>query len=403
MKITRGKIKKAKKVVVYGPEGIGKSTFASRFPDAVFIDTEGSTTAMDVARLPRPSSWTMLLEEIDYIKNTPGVCKTLVIDTIDWAEQMCVEHICDKHHKSGIEDFGYGNGYVYVREEFGRLLNQLSDVIETGVNVVLTAHAQMRKFEQPDEMGAYDRWELKLGKKTSSQTSPLVKEWADMLLFCNYKTYSIAVDEKGKKHKAQGGKRVMYTAHHPCWDAKNRYGLPDECEFDYSVIAAIINDADHVTESPITETPQQQITIAHEPKEEPKQADSFVNVPEGVPEQMEFDEYMKVTAEPAPPPEKTKVPQLTPAVSSEKKDSAVPDIFHVDERIPKALRDLMETHLVSEEELQKVVADQGYYPNATPILNYDPGFISGVLVGAWPQVYGKIQALRETYEIPFNQ
>ena len=111
---------------------------------------------------------------------------------------------------------------------------------------------------------------------------------------------------------------------------------------------------------------------------------------------------MKVTAEPAPPPEKTKVSQPTPAAPSEKKDSAVLDMFHVDERIPKALRDLMETHLVSEEELQKVVADQGYYPNATPILNYDPGFISGVLVGAWPQVYEKIQALRETYEIPFN-
>ena len=151
-----------------------------------------------------------------------------------------MEHICAKHNKSGIEDFGYGNGYVYTKEEFGRFLNKLTDVIETGVNVVLTAHAQLRKFEQPDEMGAYDRWELKLGKKTQSQTSPLVKEWADMLLFCNYKTYSIAVDDKGKKHKAQGGKRVMYTCHHPCWDAKNRYNLPEECELDYGVIAGII-------------------------------------------------------------------------------------------------------------------------------------------------------------------
>ena len=158
MEITRGKIKKAKKIVVYGPEGIGKSTFASKFPDPVFIDTEGSTNSMDVARLPRPTSWTMILEEIDYIKKIPGVCRTLVIDTIDWAEQLCIEHICDKHQKNGIEDFGYGNGYVYVKEEFGRFLNRLSDLIDLGVNVVLTAHAQMRKFEQPDELGAYDRW-----------------------------------------------------------------------------------------------------------------------------------------------------------------------------------------------------------------------------------------------------
>ena len=109
---------------------------------------------MDVARLPRPTSWIMLLEELQYVEKNPGVCKTLVIDTIDWAEQLCVEHICAKHNKSGIEDFGYGNGYVYTKEEFGRFLNKLTDVIETGVNVVLTAHAQLRKFEQPDEMGA---------------------------------------------------------------------------------------------------------------------------------------------------------------------------------------------------------------------------------------------------------
>ena len=185
MKITKGKIQKAKKVVVYGPEGIGKSTFAARFPDPVFIDTEGSTAAMDVARLPRPTSWNMLLEEVEYIKSHPGECRTLVIDTIDWAEQLCVEHICSIHNKKGIEDFGYGNGYVYTKEEFGRFLNRLTDVIEAGINVALTAHAQLRKFEQPDELGAYDRWELKLGKKTSSQTSPLVKEWADMLLVAN--------------------------------------------------------------------------------------------------------------------------------------------------------------------------------------------------------------------------
>ena len=83
MKITKGIIPCAKKVVIYGPEGIGKSTFASQFPDPVFIDTEGSTNSMDVARLPKPTSWQMLLEEIQYVKDHPDVCKTLVIDTVD--------------------------------------------------------------------------------------------------------------------------------------------------------------------------------------------------------------------------------------------------------------------------------------------------------------------------------
>lgn len=379
MEIIKGKIKRAKKVVVYGPEGIGKSTFASRFPDPLFIDTEGSTNDMDVARLPRPTSWTRLLEEIEYVEKNPGVCKTLVIDTIDWAEQLCVEHVCAKHNKSGIEDFGYGNGYVYTKEEFGRFLNRLTDVIEAGIHVVLTAHAQLRKFEQPDEMGAYDRWELKLGKKTQSQTSPLVKEWADMLLFCNYKTYSIAVDDKGKKHKAQGGKRVMYTCHHPCWDAKNRYGLPDECEFDYGVIAGIIEQtASEEQQKPAPETPPA-----------PKAPEPVTPSAEG--KQMDLNDLKT---------EKQPQKETTPS-----QDIPVPkgSVFHVDERLPKALRDLMEDKLVSEEEIQTVVAGKGYYPQTTPIFNYDPDFISGVLVGAWPQVYAMIKKLRDEYEVPFDE
>ena len=52
------------KTVLYGPEGIGKSTFASHFPDPVFIDTEGGTKRLNVKRLPQPTSWAMLLDEV---------------------------------------------------------------------------------------------------------------------------------------------------------------------------------------------------------------------------------------------------------------------------------------------------------------------------------------------------
>ena len=185
MQITRGKRARAQKVVIYGPEGIGKSSFASQFPDPVFIDTEGSTDNMDVARLDKPTSWTMLINEIAFIKANPTECKTLVVDTVDWAEQLAVAHVCSQHGKQGIEDFGWGKGYTYVQEEMGRFLNSLSDLVDMGINVVLTAHAQIKKFEQPDEMGSYDRYELKLGQKTGSKTAPLVKEWADMVLFAN--------------------------------------------------------------------------------------------------------------------------------------------------------------------------------------------------------------------------
>lgn len=352
MEITRGKIPSAQKVVIYGPEGIGKSTFASRFPDPVFIDTEGSTKHMDVARLPKPSSWAMLLEEIKYVRDNPETCSTLVIDTADWAEQLCVESICAAHNKKGIEDFSYGNGYVYVKEEFGRFLNLLSEVADKGINVVLTAHAQLRKFEQPDELGAYDRYELKLGKKTSSQTSPLVKEWADAVLFANYKTFSVAADDKGKKFKAQGGARVMYTSHHPCWDAKNRWGLKDELPFDYGEIAAFIP----------SKTAGKQETKPIEPiqKDIPDIPDVLDVQPEG---------------------EKPESPKTA-------------------DGLPQALVDLMNQNFVTEDEIKAVVAQRGYYPASMAVKDYDRDFIDGVLVAAWPQVFAMIEENRKD-EMPF--
>ena len=356
--ITKGVVNGAKKVVFYGPEGIGKSTFASRFPDPLFIDTEGSTKTLDVKRLPKPTSWQMLIQEVQWIIQTK-TCKTLVIDTADWAERLCTEAVCSKHGKSGIEEFGYGNGYTYVAEEWGRFLNLLQDVIDIGnINVVLTAHAVIRKFEQPNEMGAYDRYELKLGKKTTAQTAPLTKEWADIVLFANYKTFSVAADKEGKKHKAQGGQRVMYTTHHPCWDAKNRFGLPEEMPLDYSGIAHIFNKETVQNNEIHTRTTE---SVQVQP-----QTESTQNISQKI-------DQLGSELEPI-------IKEVEPEIKPQ-----------INQRIPKALLDLMEQNLVTEDEIKKAVALKGYYPAETPIENYDINFINGVLVGAWPQVLNIIE------------
>ena len=62
----------------------------------------------------------------------------------------------------------------------------------------MTAHAIISKFEQPDEMGAYDRWGLKLidGKKAS--VAAMLKEWADAVLFANYKTIVITTSRTAR-------------------------------------------------------------------------------------------------------------------------------------------------------------------------------------------------------------
>ncbi len=335
MNITKGKIKSALKVVVYGQEGVGKSTFASKFPNPVFIDTEGSTKQLDVARFDAPTSWEMLMQQVDYIKKNNTGFQTLVIDTADWAEKLCIKKVCSKAQKDGIEDFGWGKGYVYVQEEFGKLLNSLEEVVQKGIHVVITAHAKMNKVEQPDEMGAYDRWELKLTK----QCSPMLKEWADMLLFANYKT--LVVKTEDKKYKGQGGQqRIVYTTHTASWDAKNRFDLPDVIPLEYAQIKHII---EHTVQ----------------PKQE------------------------EIPVAPPVPKEENKTPLENLIEDFKANDIPVTEIkaqlVNIPEYVPKALADLMRANQVSVEDIENVVAQRGYFPRGTPLKDYPSDFIEGDL------------------------
>ena len=363
--VTSGIVNHAKKVVIYGVESVGKTSLASKFPHPVFIDTEGSTNQLDVNRLPKPTSWPMLIDEVKEVAQE-RLYQTLIIDTADWAEKLCTEHVCSIRGKKGVEDFGFGTGYTYVAEEWGRFLDLLQHVVDTAnINVVLTAHATIRKFEQPDEMGAYDRYELKLGKKTTGQTAPITKEWADMVLFLNFKTVVVAKDDKGKKFQGQGGQRVMYTTRRPAWDAKNRFNLPDELPLDYKYISHIFENSNIQANS--TYAPQNNVNVNVNPN---------VNVSANVNTVSIKNEQMPETLE------EVRVP-------SEQEIENTPLMNELD-GLPQSLKDLMISNKVHEDEIRNVVAMKGYYPVDTPVRNYDPEFINGVIIGAWGKVYQMI-------------
>lgn len=320
------------KTTIFGPEGVGKTTLAAQFPDPVIWDIEDGTKSYQKSAdsevrqrfqkvLKKPTSWTMAFQEIEYIKQNK-FCKTLVCDTIDWLEQLCIQHICSVNGKKSIEDFGYGNGYVYLGEEFGKLLNKLQELVDEGINIVLVAHSQVKKFEQPDEMGAYDRYELKLGnKKTVATTSALVKEWSDMILFCNYKVI-IMTEQNGKK-KAQGGERVMYTTHKPAWDAKNRFNLPDELPLDFKPLAFIFEN------------------------------------------QAPVQGQQPVQSQQPPLPPETPTQPAQPAPNQAPTDQAI----NISNPIPQGLADLMKIQNVTEDELMQIIYQGGFMPQDTPLEN----------------------------------
>lgn len=315
---------------------------------------------MNVRRLPAPNSWQMLLQEVQYVRDMPGLCSTLVIDTIDWAERLCIDEVCKTHQKNGIEDFGYGAGYTYVYEAFGKLMNLLSDVVEHQINVVLVAHSMIRKFEQPDEAAPYDRYQLKLIDTPKKSVANMVKEWADAVIFANYKTVVEKTDSG--KAKARGNKRVMYTQHNACWDAKNRWGLAAELPFDYSEIAPYITQATCANSAHVDQVaqldPQPQIN----------------QTPTSVPEQTQSQPVV----------------QATPAAPSE---SDLPDFW------APALQ-LMQADGVTIDEIRKVAADHGHFTIDTPPENFPPDYINGFIVPSWQQILAVVKANR--IDFPFN-
>ena len=233
IEIKRGPQPRPQKVVLYGPEGVGKSTLASQMPKPVFIDTEGSTAQLDVARV-EVRDWTTLLGAVSEIHRMPEF-GTLIVDTADWAERLAVVSVLQNGSKKSIEDFGYGKGWVMVAEEFSRLLTALDGVVRGGKHVVLLAHSKVARFAAPDLAGEHDRYELKMSK----QTTPLCKEWADAILFLNFKSKVVELD--GKKKGFGGKERVIQATHSAAWDAKNRHGLPDEIPCDIHALDPIFN------------------------------------------------------------------------------------------------------------------------------------------------------------------
>lgn len=234
-KISSGRKGRSQKIVIYAPEGFGKSTIASRFPAPLFLDVEGSTAQLDVDRIERadlPDLRAVETALAEIVKARP--CGTLVVDTVDWLESMALDAIVADANSpkiKGVEDFGYGKGYTLLKERVTILLSRLDAVISAGITVVLLAHSKVTKFEPPDGAGAYDRYELKLTK----HVAPLIKEWADALIFGNWKT-QIRERDGGKLQGVGGRERLMHCTRAAAWDAKNRHGLAEVEKWDIATV-----------------------------------------------------------------------------------------------------------------------------------------------------------------------
>jgi hypothetical protein len=238
--VIKGKIESPFLVLVFGNAGVGKSTFGASAPNPIFVGPEQGTNNLDISRFPTPKNFGDVTQALNELATEPHDFKTVVIDSLDWLELLAHQKIMADYRVKSIElaAGGYGKGYTEARNLFSGLIEQLNTLRnKRGMNIVLIAHSQIIKFEDPQSQTAYDRFTIKLHKASSA----LFQEYVDAILFCTYKKYTAKDGENVRTFS--DGARVMFTSWAAGHDAKNRYGLPEELPLSWSAfIDAVKSD-----------------------------------------------------------------------------------------------------------------------------------------------------------------
>jgi hypothetical protein len=239
MQILKGKQKRARRVLIYGENGVGKSTFACRFPGPVVMNFEDGISNIDVDHTPRLNSSSDAMGCLVELSSSQEY-QTIVIDTLDWLERILMAEVAQKFGKATYGDIGFGKGHVVVEKEWVDLLHWFTQCWNSGKNIVFTAHAQVTKFKNP-EGDSYDFWEPAVDSKCSG----LISEWCDDVLFATQKVMTIQKDEGFDKKRSvamsDGTGRILKTTESPSHVAKNRLGMPPEIPLSYFEYEKFLN------------------------------------------------------------------------------------------------------------------------------------------------------------------
>lgn len=214
------------KILIYGVQGIGKNTFAATFAKPILLQIEDGSAALDIPAFPLATSFQGVVDIIQALHGDHDF-KTLILDTLDWLEPLLWLACCEHHEKESVETFGYGKGYVEVDRWWRHVMTGLDSLRHNkGMDVVVLAHSEVKTIQPPDT-DPYDCYQIKLHKRAF----PLWQEWADMVLFLNYKINLHRTKTGINEERTRGigtGDRMIYTTERPAWKAKSRWPLPEE-------------------------------------------------------------------------------------------------------------------------------------------------------------------------------
>jgi hypothetical protein len=233
-------------IIVHGPEGVGKTSLPAFAPKPVYLqvgDERGLETLVNANQLPKTpyfkgdcNTYPCVLERLTWLLENDHDRQTLVLDTMNGIEGLCHELVVERDYngdntKTGFLD--YYVGYKTALTDWRKLLKLIDRLrIEKKMAVIGLCHTMKRTFSNPEGKD-YDRYEPAFAAR---DTWAITHRAADAVLYMTFYTtvtQGDVSDSRSTKGKASGGQsRVIYTERTATYDAKNRFGLPEDIEAD---------------------------------------------------------------------------------------------------------------------------------------------------------------------------
>jgi|SRR5208337_12881 len=231
-------VPKAPRIVIYGPEGIGKTTIASKAEKAIFVlcGTEDGLGDIDVKHFPLCKTFDDVIDCCAALGENDHEYKTLVVDTLDSLEPLVWAETCRRYGVDSIERVlkGWGKGYGEALDDWRLLLacfTALRD--EKGMTIILLAHSITVPVKDP-EHPEYDCNTLNLQKKAAQ----LIIDYADIVGYASMKVFTKTEGEKDAKRTRviPTHQRILRLTLSPAFKAKNRYHLKDEIPLEWAAL-----------------------------------------------------------------------------------------------------------------------------------------------------------------------
>ena len=225
------------RILIYGAEGIGKSSFGANADNPIFIQAEDGLQGLpNVRKYARAKTFQDVLKSLQDLSEKNHDRRTLVVDCLDSLERLIWNQVCQEHGCKNIEEVmkGFGKGYIVAMDLWSEYLEYLEYLrLSKGMTIIQIAHAQIKRYEDPT-MEAYDRFSIKLQDGKSCSAAGKLLEYSDVVLFAQ--TYvgvktSDPVFNRKRTRGVGGEDRFLYTQERPGFRAKNRFNLPFEIEF----------------------------------------------------------------------------------------------------------------------------------------------------------------------------